>query len=557
MGRGEDDGEYSGEQSTATLLPGGASASPEPSSVVFSPPLVLTLFSAMAFFIYLDRGAVASNGINGSPRTPDNPTGSGIQGEFDLTLMQAGLLPAAFMIGLLVASPIYAEASKHVNGLRLMATGLFLWCLAVWGCSLSWDFVSLLLCRALVGVGEASFVALAAPYIDDHAPPDRRTLWLAIFYLQIPVGVAGGYVYGGLVGTTYGWRSAFALLASLMAPFLLFCAVAPPIPMKGLEGIDQPPTRARIRTRTRPRARASPIDRPNSCHIDDDDDEEPEELETGHRQQLLDGDLPIPLARTTTTSTSTSTNTDTNPDTDAGTNRTTTATPTTAGRGFLLLLPSLLSSYVQSFVADLVLTLSHPVYSLTVLAAVQWTSVLGVYSFWGPLAGKALFRLRKEEADLIFGLVTVCTGVVGTVGGGVIMDRMDGSIPRGLTFAAYGTVTATLFLLLGFLVAPNIGTFVPLLAVGQLALFMTQAPASAICLWAVPKRLRPFSTALTTVLVHLLGDVPSPPFLGWLQGVIQNWRWSFALMTLQLLLASGFFIWAARIARAGATDYRA
>ena len=197
MGRGEDDGEYSGEQSTATLLPGGASASPEPSSVVFSPPLVLTLFSAMAFFIYLDRGAVASNGINGSPRTPDNPTGSGIQGEFDLTLMQAGLLPAAFMIGLLVASPIYAEASKHVNGLRLMATGLFLWCLAVWGCSLSWDFVSLLLCRALV-VGRRGFLRRprSALYrrprparpphalVGDLLPPDPRRSrgWIRLWW---------------------------------------------------------------------------------------------------------------------------------------------------------------------------------------------------------------------------------------------------------------------------------------------------------------------------------------------------------------------------------------
>ena len=89
-----------------------------------------------------------------------------------------------------------------------------------------------------VGVGEASFVALAAPFIDDHAPPARRTVWLAAFYLQIPVGVAAGYVYGGTVGAAMGWRAAFALEAALMAPFVAFCLWGPPLPLTG--GVDMP-----------------------------------------------------------------------------------------------------------------------------------------------------------------------------------------------------------------------------------------------------------------------------------------------------------------------------
>ena len=62
--------------------------------------------------------------------------------------------------------------------------------MAAFGCGLSFGFVSLVLCRAVVGVGEASFISLAAPFIDDWAPPARKTLWLAMFYLTIPVGGA-------------------------------------------------------------------------------------------------------------------------------------------------------------------------------------------------------------------------------------------------------------------------------------------------------------------------------------------------------------------------------
>lgn len=37
-------------------------------------------------------------------------------------------------------------------------------------------------------MGEASFVSLAAPFIDDWAPPASKTVWLAIYYMTIPVG---------------------------------------------------------------------------------------------------------------------------------------------------------------------------------------------------------------------------------------------------------------------------------------------------------------------------------------------------------------------------------
>lgn len=86
---------------------------------------------------------------------------------------QDGLLPAAFMVGLLASSPIFAEASKHHNAFRLIGVGLAVWTAAAVGCGLAPGFMPLLLCRMAVGVGEASFVALAAPFIGGW-PPRRR-----------------------------------------------------------------------------------------------------------------------------------------------------------------------------------------------------------------------------------------------------------------------------------------------------------------------------------------------------------------------------------------------
>ena len=41
-----------------------------------------------------------------------------LQGDFSLTYFQDGLLPAAFMVGLLLSSPVFAEASKTRNPFR-------------------------------------------------------------------------------------------------------------------------------------------------------------------------------------------------------------------------------------------------------------------------------------------------------------------------------------------------------------------------------------------------------------------------------------------------------
>ena len=51
-----------------------------------------------------------------------------------------------------------------------------------------------------------------------------------------------------------------------------------------------------------------------------------------------------------------------------------------------------------------------------------------------------------------------------------------------------------------------------------------QGPNTAVVLWCVPARLRPFAMSVQVIVIHVLGDVPSPVLLGWLQERLQNWR---------------------------------
>jgi len=219
-----------------------------------TPFRVLVLMSGMFFLIYLDRGTMASTGVNGteaddcSANQIGNSTdcidsdGSGLQGEFGLSNAEDGVLSSMFMIGMSIAIPVCSEAVYHVNAFRLAGVNLLIWTVATIFCGLSFDFYSIAFCRMFVGVGEAAIISLAPPYIDDTAPPEKKTLWLACLFLAVPVGYAAGYGYGGVIGSTLGWRAAFILEGFLMSSFVLFCFCAQPLRlnMRTASGTEEP-----------------------------------------------------------------------------------------------------------------------------------------------------------------------------------------------------------------------------------------------------------------------------------------------------------------------------
>jgi MFS family permease len=95
---------------------------------------------------------------------------------YDLNNTEGGILGGAYMIGYVVASPTFAYLSKHYRPMRMMGGGLLVWCIATAFSGLSVDYYSLLVARAFTGVGEASFLVLAPPFIDKFAPPEKRSV---------------------------------------------------------------------------------------------------------------------------------------------------------------------------------------------------------------------------------------------------------------------------------------------------------------------------------------------------------------------------------------------
>ena len=132
--------------------------------------------------------------------------------EFGMTDTQIGIVNTAFTL-------IYAFVGVPLGRLtdtwqrpRLIAIGVTFWSLLTAASGATVNFVTYLLSRIGVGVGEAGCSPPAHSLLSDYYPPERRGRAFATYALGIPIGTAFGYLLGGWMSQELGWRYAFLLV---------------------------------------------------------------------------------------------------------------------------------------------------------------------------------------------------------------------------------------------------------------------------------------------------------------------------------------------------------
>lgn len=180
-------------------------------------PYVLGLLVAVNFVNYLDRYTLPA-------------VVSSIQDEFHLLDAQVGLLGTAFLlVYALGALPFGLWADR---GLRrvVIGTGVAVWSVATLFTGLARDFRQLLVTRAVLGVGEASYFPAGTALLGDFFGKGKRARALSIRDAGSVIGIAAGYTGGGLMAQHFGWRWAFyfAALPGLVLALLAFRMPEPP-----------------------------------------------------------------------------------------------------------------------------------------------------------------------------------------------------------------------------------------------------------------------------------------------------------------------------------------
>lgn len=180
------------------------------------PSAILVLLTGLNLFNYLDRLVLAAV----LPK---------IQLELGLSNFLGGLLETVFLIGYFATAPIFGSLGDRMARKWLIGAGVIVWSAATCASGLATTAVGLVVARAFVGIGEASYATLAPTIIDDITAPEKRGRALAYFYAATPIGGALGYLVGGFIEARYGWRHAFFVAGGPGLVFAVFClAIAEP-----------------------------------------------------------------------------------------------------------------------------------------------------------------------------------------------------------------------------------------------------------------------------------------------------------------------------------------
>jgi MFS family permease len=173
-----------------------AVSSPHKDSISARPRIALGVLTGINALNYLDRFLL-------SPLLPLIIAG------LSLSDRQAGSLQSAFILVYALVCPVAGWLGDRLSRLRIIALGVVLWSIATFGSGLVSTFGWLLLARALVGIGEATYSVITPSLLSDYYPPARRGRALSIFYAAMPFGIFLSYLLGGQIGARYGWRPSF------------------------------------------------------------------------------------------------------------------------------------------------------------------------------------------------------------------------------------------------------------------------------------------------------------------------------------------------------------
>ncbi len=388
----------------------------------------LALLIAINLFCYLDRYILAAI-------IPE------LKAEFlagdPYANTKAGWWTTAFLVSYMLMAPLFGWlADRHARWM-IIGISVAFWSLACGASGLAVGFVSLLLTRVFLGIGEAGYGPAAPTLISDLYKVEERGRKMAWFYMAIPVGSALGFGFGGaMLATPLGWRWAFYLV------------VIPGLILSALCFMMKEPPRSSATRKT----------------------------------------------------------------------------------------PARMSDYRK--------LLKIPSLTTNILAQTALTFSIGGLSVWAPTYIHEARGQPLASANMIFGGILVVAGLLATIAGGLLGDKLRPRFP-----SSYFLVSGT-GMLLGF-PAMVAMLYVPfpyawgMIFLAMFFLFLNVGPSNTAIANVTPPSIRASAFALNILVIHALGDAISPPLIGWVKDH-SDWNTSFLMVSVVTLVAGVIWLCSTR-----------
>ena len=163
--------------------------------------------TAAVFINYIDRGNLAT----AAPM---------IQDELHLSASQLGVLLSAFYYGYVVCMPAMGWLAERYGAKRVLAAGITIWSVATLTTGFAGSFVTLLVLRVLLGIGESVAFPCASKVLAHAVEISRLGVANGIMSFGYLLGPAVGTLLGGYLMTVCGWRPVFIVFGAVSLVWL-------------------------------------------------------------------------------------------------------------------------------------------------------------------------------------------------------------------------------------------------------------------------------------------------------------------------------------------------
>ena len=143
-----------------------------------------------------------------------------------------------------------------------------------------------------------------------------------------------------------------------------------------------------------------------------------------------------------------------------------------------------------------------------------YTFALGGLAYWMPAFLERIRGMEPKEATVTFGAIACATGFVGTFVGGWLGDFF---LKRTKQSYLWVSGISTLLAAPATYVAltnPDRSVYLPAIVVAEVLIFICTGPVNSAILNVVAPNERATAVGLSILVMHVLGDVPSPPLIG-------------------------------------------
>jgi predicted MFS family arabinose efflux permease len=157
-----------------------------------------------------------------------------IKADMGLSDAQLGLLSGfTFALVYVIAGIPIAYWADRGNRRNIVALALTVWSGMTAISGFAQNYGQLLLARVGVGLGEAGGSPPAHSMISDYYPPEKRGRALSFYSMGVYIGILLGFMLGGIIADTFGWRMAFVIVGLPGVVFAIILRLTVKEPLRG------------------------------------------------------------------------------------------------------------------------------------------------------------------------------------------------------------------------------------------------------------------------------------------------------------------------------------